>query len=212
MRRRLRGWHDSDGCAGAPGSGMPPSRAASAVPTCAMRTPCAAASCSKSLSTSSTRTGACFTCAKWTLKKGGRDGLKTNKPPNQGGHPKTTAGPRAEEGSAAGMDLDSLRGLLHQPALVLAVELLQVPQLDAPLLAPRPPPQPLQARLHPHGRREVTGRDGRWEVNEMQGRWEVNGRDGRLMGRRRPAKQPEGRDCSRASLEDAAALPPQNPL
>ena len=201
MRWRLGGQHDSDCGPGAPGSGMPPSCAASAVPTCAMRTACTAASCSKSLSTSSTRTGACFTSAKWTLKKGGREGVKANKPPDQGGHPKTTAGPGAG-GSGAGMDSDSLRGLLHQPALVLGVELLQVPQLDAALLAPRPLPQPLQARLQPHGRWEVSGRDGRL-AGETGG--------GRLTGCGHPAKQPQGRDHSQASGIPGRCCSPPSP-
>lgn len=73
---------------------------------------------------------------------GAREGLK----PLQKSPPKLGVTPKPQP-RVPGTGWDSLRGPVHQPVLVLGVELLQVSQLDPALLAPRPPPQPLQARL-----------------------------------------------------------------
>lgn len=78
----------------------------------------------------------------------GREGLNTpnNHPQNKSATPQL------------GMDGDSLCGLVHQPVLVLGMELLQVPELDPALLAPCPSPQPLQACLGENSRdRRITG-------------------------------------------------------
>lgn len=155
LQKKPGGQHDAD-------SNSSHKRAPTCTPhTCAIRMSCMAASCSKSPSTSSTRMGMCLMSAKCTLykiekvKNKGYPGLGARwhclKRIEQRSPPNTPIFMGLEEldvtAALCHPHQDSLGAPFQQPALVLRVELLQVQQLHAPLLHPRPPPQPLQAPL-----------------------------------------------------------------
>lgn len=131
-------------------------------------------------------------------------GIKPPKQPSPKpfwGHPK------------AGTGWHSLRGPVYQPLLVLGVELLQVPELDPALLLPRPPTQPLQARLGHRGtdRRTAGQTGGQWDRREDRGTQENGG----SVAEKECGKHKPRRCCSpfspKPALESTAKFLPTFP-